>query len=107
MKPGGTGRPSLVISARPAPFPPSTILFPPSASSKKYIGLTVCWALPKRLSSDITRWSDLSHTALKCCVYINRRNLILDCPQSAPCHRSVIVILLLLPVRNVYGFIIN
>src|SRR5919199_650550 len=35
------GRPRLVICARPAPLLPSSILFLPSVSSKKYIGFTV------------------------------------------------------------------
>src|SRR5690348_959194 len=40
VKPGGTGSPALVISARPAPLPPSTSFMPPLPSAlpspKKY-----------------------------------------------------------------------
>ncbi len=31
VKPGGTGKPALVISARPAPLPPSTSFIVPFA----------------------------------------------------------------------------
>src|SRR5215211_4334222 len=67
MKPGGMGNPSLVISARPAPLPPSRILFLPSASSKKYIGLTMAGGLPRLPSSDIC-YDDISaFSSLKRC----------------------------------------
>src|SRR5919106_5835591 len=95
MKPGGTGRPSLVISARPAPLPPRRFLFRPSASSKKYIGLTAAGALPKLLSSDIAGWCDLFLKGLKCCVYLQVIIIvviviiiiisILDCQEQELC----------------------
>ena len=34
-KPGGTGKPAWVISQRPAPLPPSSVLSSPGPSSKR------------------------------------------------------------------------
>ena len=41
VKPGGTGRPSFVISARLAPFPPSRSFMDLSPSEKSYTYLTI------------------------------------------------------------------
>src|SRR5579872_4950005 len=88
VKPGGTGRPALVISARPAPFPPSSSFILPLPSAlpppKKYtylvgLELVTSWCV----SGSVIVATDLSSLKTKMSMKLSSRDLPEDPQKSA------------------------